>query len=275
MEDTLTGVDAPVLELRRVSKHFGGVRAVDSVSLNVHAGEVLALVGNNGAGKSTVMNMMSGALHPDAGEIVVSGQRTRFRGPRDARALGIESVPQELALAKHLSVTANIYLGREITKWWGPFLVLDKKSMRRRSEEIINGFGIHVPNLAARVFGLSGGQQQGVAIGRALAWGSRLVVLDEPTAALGVHETERVEHTIRSMRNAGVAVVLVSHNLDQVFRVSDRVCVLRRGRLVAERVTSSTDEGELVTLITGLGSGRDEDDHVVTPHELATPGGAG
>jgi simple sugar transport system ATP-binding protein len=246
----------PVLALRHVGKRFGGVQAVVDVSLELRAGEVVALVGNNGAGKSTVARIIAGVHAPDSGEILVGGQRVRFHGPREARELGIEVVPQELALTTHLSVAANIFLGREITRGWGPFRILDKRAMRRRSEELIRSFGIHIPNLAARVYDLSGGQQQGVAIGRALAWGSRLIVLDEPTAALGIQETAQVERTIREMRDAGVAVLLVSHNLDQVFRVADRIYVLRRGHLVDERVTARTDEEELVALITGLGSNR-------------------
>jgi simple sugar transport system ATP-binding protein len=246
--------EAPVLELRRVSKHFGGVHAVVDVSLHVGRGEVVALVGNNGAGKSTIMRMISGIHVPDSGEILITGRRVRFHGPRDARELGIETVPQELALSTHLSVAANIFLGREVTRGWGPFRILDKRTMKRRSQELIRGFGIHIPNLGARVYDLSGGQQQGVAIGRALAWGSRMVVLDEPTAALGIHETARVERTIASMRDSGVSILLVSHNLDQVFRVSDRIYVLRRARLVGERVTAQAREDDIVSLITGLGA---------------------
>jgi ABC-type sugar transport system ATPase subunit len=245
--------EAPALELRNVSKHFGGVHAAVGISLHVRSGEVVALVGNNGAGKSTIMRMISGVHAPDTGEILIAGQRVRFRGPRDARDRGIEAVPQDLALTTHLSVAANIFLGREVTKGWGPLRILDKKTMKRRSRDLIEGFGIHIPNLAARVYDLSGGQQQGIAIGRALAWGSRLIVLDEPTAALGIHETTLVERTIRSMRDSGVSILLVSHNLDQVFRVSDRVYVLRRARLVGERVTARTRADEIVSLITGLG----------------------
>lgn len=244
--------EPPVVELRRVFKHFGGVHAVVDVSLHVGKGEVVALVGNNGAGKSTIMRMISGIHAPDSGEMLVAGHRARFHGPRDARELGIETVPQELALTTHLSVAANIFLGREVTRGWGPLRILDKKAMRRRSQELIRGFGIHIPDLGARVYDLSGGQQQGVAIGRALAWGSRMILLDEPTAALGIEETARVERTVRSMRDEGVTVMLVSHNLDQVFRVADRVYVLRRGRLVGERVIAQTNEDDLVSLITGL-----------------------
>lgn len=250
--DAAATAGTPVLELRHASKHFGGVQAVVDVSLDVRTGEIVALVGNNGAGKSTIMRMISGIHAPDAGEILIRGQRTRFRGPREARELGIEAVPQELALAAHLSVAANIFLGREVTRGFGPVRVLDKKTMKRRSQELIQGFGIHIPNLAARVYDLSGGQQQGVAIGRALAWGSRMILLDEPTAALGIEETARVERTIRSMRDGGVAVLLVSHHLDQVFRLSDRIYVLRRGHLVGEVATAQSNEDDVVSLITGL-----------------------
>jgi simple sugar transport system ATP-binding protein len=242
-----------VVELSHVSKNFGGVHAVVDVSLRVGRGEVVALVGNNGAGKSTIMRMISGIHSPDSGEVLVAGQRVRFHGPRDARELGIETVPQELALTTHLSVAANIFLGREVTRGWGPVRILDKKRMKQRSQELIRGFGIHIPDLGARVYDLSGGQQQGVAIGRALAWGSRMILLDEPTAALGIEETARVERTVKSMRDEGVTVMLVSHNLDQVFRVADRVYVLRRGHLVGERVIAQTNEDDLVSLITGLG----------------------
>ena len=249
--DETTG-KTPVVELRHVSKHFGGVHAVVDVSLNVGKGEVVALVGNNGAGKSTIMRMLSGIHVPDSGDMLVAGNRVRFHGPREAREAGIETVPQELALTTHLSVAANIFLGREVTRGWGPLRILDKRTMRQRSQELIRGFGIHIPDLGARVYDLSGGQQQGVAIGRALAWGSRMILLDEPTAALGIEETAQVERTVRSMRDEGVTVMLVSHNLDQVFRVADRVYVLRRGHLVGERIIAQTSEDDLVALITGL-----------------------
>lgn len=241
----------PALRLERVEKHFGGITAVAGVSLEVWPGEVVALVGNNGAGKSTIMRMIFGQHAPDAGRVVIAGEPVRFHGPRDARESGVEPVPQELALASHLSVAANIYLGREITRGFGPFKILDKRAMRRQSQQLIEGFGIHIPDLAGRVFDMSGGQQQGVAIARALAWGGRLVVLDEPTAALGIHETHQVEQTIGQMRDGGVAVLLVSHDVDQVFRVADRIYVLRRGGLVGERVTARTDTDEIVAMITG------------------------
>jgi ABC-type sugar transport system ATPase subunit len=243
--------DVPVLRLTHVAKHFGGVTAVEEASLEVHQGEVVALVGNNGAGKSTIMRMIFGLHPPDSGQIEIAGEQVRFRGPRDAREWGIEPVPQELALASQLSVAANIFLGREITRGVGPFRMLNKKAMRDQAKQRIGEFGIHIPNFAGRVFDMSGGQQQAVAIGRAMVWGGRLIVLDEPTAALGIHETNQVEDTIRSMRQSRVAVMLVSHDLDQVFRVADRVYVLRRGRLVGQRRVRETNEDEVVGMITG------------------------
>jgi ABC-type sugar transport system ATPase subunit len=228
------------------------------VSLELRASEVVALVGNNGAGKSTVLRIASGVVEPDSGKLYLDGKPIDLHGPRDARALGMETVPQELSLAPHLSVAANMFLGREIVRGWGPFRILNKSLMRRRTAELIGGFGIHIPDFGARVFDLSGGQQQGVAIGRALAWGSRVIVLDEPTAALGIEETARVESTVIRMREAGVASLLVSHNLDQVFRVSNRIYVMRRGRIVGERVTGETTPDEIVALITGVAGGTAE-----------------
>lgn len=243
--------DAHVIELQGVTKHFGGVMALHDISLYADVGEVVALVGNNGAGKSTTMRIISGVHRPDSGRVLVSGEEVHFGGPRDARDSGIEHVPQELALAGHLSVTANIYLGREIVRGWGPFKILNKRAMNHQARQLIGGFDIDIPNMRGRVQDMSGGQQQGVAIGRAMAWGSRLIVLDEPTAALGVRETAKVEEVISGLRSHGVAVVLVSHNLDQVFRVADRIYVLRRGSLVGERTTSKVEPDEVVSLITG------------------------
>jgi ABC-type sugar transport system ATPase subunit len=250
-----SGDDAPVLELRNVGKHFGGVTAISGISMHVATGEVVALVGNNGAGKSTVMRIVCGVHVPDSGEIYVGGQHVRFRSPRDARAHGIEAVPQELALAGYLHVAANIFLGREITRGPGPLAPLNRRKMRARAAELLGGFGVRVPDMHARVKDLSGGQQQGIAISRAMAWGSRLVVLDEPTAALGIHETSQVETVIGGLARQGGTVLLVSHQLDQVFRVADRIYVLRHGRLVGCRRTRDADPDEVVSLITGSRSG--------------------
>lgn len=248
--------DGPLLELRDVTKRFGGVTASAGVSLQVGRGEVVALLGNNGAGKSTVMRMVSGLYQPDAGEVRFAGQPVRFRSPRDAQALGIEAVPQELALAGYMTVAANIFLGRELRHGRGPLAPVNRAKMAARANELVESFGVHIPNMRCQVRDLSGGQRQGVAIGRAVAWGSKLVVLDEPTAALGVAETAQVEATIRKMSASGVSVLLVSHQLDQVFRVADRVYVLWHGQLVGERRVAETTPEEIVGLITGLGDGK-------------------
>ncbi|MGC8628510.1 MAG: ATP-binding cassette domain-containing protein, partial [Acidimicrobiales bacterium] len=227
---------------------------VEDATIRINSGEIVALVGNNGAGKSTIIHMCSGVYEPDEGEVIVAGKLVHMKSARDARDLGIELVPQELALARHLSATANIFLGREITRKIGPLRLLDKAAMRKRGGELIDGFGVHIPSLASRVYDMSGGQQQGVAIARALAWGSAVVLLDEPTAALGIAETERVEQTIRQMRDNGVAILLVSHNLDQVFRLADRIYVLRRGQIVGHLTRDEATEHAVVALITGVPS---------------------
>lgn len=241
----------PVVALRGVSKHFGGVTALDDVTLEVHQGEVVALVGDNGAGKSTIIRCIAGAHPPDKGSIEVEGRPVTIRQPSDAKMMGIEAVHQDLALADHLDVVANMFLGREISRRIGPLRVLDNRAMRDRAGQIISDFGINIPTLRAKVRHLSGGQRQGVAIGRAVGWGTKLVMMDEPTAALGVRETARVQQLIRSLADKGLAVLLVSHNLEQVFAISDRIYVLRRGRLAAERETASTSTEEIVGLITG------------------------
>lgn len=241
-----------LLELKNISKHFGGVAAVSNVSLQIGTAEVVALLGNNGAGKSTVMRIISGLYQPDEGQILLSKQPIRFRNPKDAQTNGIEAVPQELALASYLSVEANIFLGRELRYGRSPLAPLNRRKMAKRSKELIESFGVHIPNMAKSVKDLSGGQQQGVAIGRAVAWGSRLVVLDEPTAALGVKETRQVEDTILKLRSSGVSVLLVSHQLDQVFRVSDRAYVMWHGQIVGQKNIKETNPEEIVSLITGV-----------------------
>lgn len=249
--ETRAGEHPPLMELEGLVKRYGGITALGGVSLTLRAGEVTALVGDNGAGKSTLMKCISGAHEPDEGIVRLDGRVVRFRGPSDARDCGIETVYQDLALAEDLSVAANLFLGREVTRNLGFVRVLDNKKMRIRAAEIFEEFGINVSSVRAHVRSLSGGQRQGVAIGRAIGWGSKLVVMDEPTAALGVRETARVEATIRAVRERGIAVVIVSHNLEQVFKVADWVYVLRRGRVVGEREVSQTDADEVVSMITG------------------------
>jgi D-xylose transport system ATP-binding protein len=243
-------VDEAAVRLQDIRKTFDGVVALDSVSLEVRSGEVVALVGDNGAGKSTLIKVIAGVHQPDSGHVLIDDEPCSFSTPRDSKAKGIEVVYQDLALAEHQEVYMNMFLGREIGRT--PLKLLDKRRMRRETEEILAELNVHIPSSSAIISNLSGGQRQGVAIGRAVHWARRLVLMDEPTAALGVQETARVEDTIKKMRARGLAVLLVSHNLDQVVRLADRVYVLRRGRLVGERAIDRTSGEEIVAMITGL-----------------------
>lgn len=240
------------LEVRNLSKHYGGVYALAEVSLAFRKGEVTAIVGDNGAGKSTLLKAICGALVPDSGQILVEGKEFEFRGPNDARQAGIETVHQDLALANNLSVAQNMFLGREEVSGIWPFKFLRTRSMNKKAFETINGLSVNVPSPQAMVEELSGGQRQAIAIARATTWGNHVVLMDEPTAALGVTETARVERLITTLRERGLCVVIVSHDLGQVFRVSDRIAVMRQGRLVAHSVTAETTGDELLALITGL-----------------------
>jgi len=238
----------PILELRHITKRFGGVLALSEVSIEVGEAEVVAIMGDNGAGKSTLMKVIAGVHVPSSGELLLGGASKHFTNPIQSRAEGIEVVYQDLALANAQSVYMNMFLGRELTKH-GPFL--DKRRMRKQTKAILADLDIHVPSVTLPVVNLSGGQRQGLAIGRATHWARRLVLLDEPTAALGIQETVRVEQSIKRMRDRGLAVLIVSHNLDQVFRLADRIYVLRRGQLAGERLAKDTTGDEVVTLITG------------------------
>jgi simple sugar transport system ATP-binding protein len=242
----------PELELQNVTKRFGGVVALDAASIHVHAAEVVAIVGDNGAGKSTLMKIVAGVYTPTAGRILLDREEVHFSGPAESRAAGIEVVYQDLALATDQSVFMNMFLGRELTR--SPLPLLDKRTMRRETAQILADLNVRIPSATMRVENLSGGQRQGIAIGRATHWARRLVLLDEPTAALGVQETARVEDTILRMRERRLGVLMVSHNLDQVFRLADRVYVLRRGVVVGERVPAQTHVDEVVGLITGSAS---------------------
>jgi simple sugar transport system ATP-binding protein len=240
---------APVVEVRDVTKRYGGVTALGHASLEVRSGETLALVGDNGAGKSTLVKLLTGLIRPDEGEIRIGGAAMRLHSAEEARRLGIETVHQTLALADHQTVFMNMFLGRELV--CGPLRRLDKRRMREQSRQILSELKVSVPSVNVPIGALSGGQRQCVAIGRATHWATRIVLMDEPTAALGVQESGQVEEVIRSLQQRGLTVVLVSHNLDQVFRLARRVCVLRRGSLVAQRLIEETDREEVVALITG------------------------
>jgi ABC-type sugar transport system ATPase subunit len=241
-----------LLRLEELRKEFGSVVALQGVTLDVGGGEIVALVGDNGAGKSTLVNCVAGVHPPTSGQILVEDQPVRFAGPLDARRLGIDVVFQDLALATAQPVYMNMFLGRELVT--GPLRRLDRNAMVTETQALLEELGVRVDDPRQTVRDLSGGQRQGVAIARAAHWARRLVLMDEPTAAMGVTETERVEELIRRLRDTGRAVLLVSHSLDQVFRLADRICVLRRGVQVGIRRTSETSGDEIVAMITGLRS---------------------
>ncbi len=243
------------LRAAKVSKHFGAVLALEAIDVNVRLGEVLALVGDNGAGKSTLVKLLSGAHAPSGGEIMIDDHPVTIESPGKARQLGIATIFQELALVENLSVYENIFLGREMTRPILGLPVLDKKRMRNRVVQLIEELGSHLSSPSVLVSDLSGGQRQAVAIARAIDLETKLVIMDEPTAALAVAETRKVLRLIEQLRDNGRAVLLVSHNLNDVFEVADRIMVLRRGRKVAECERSETDLEEVVSWITGAKPG--------------------
>ncbi|MBX5442731.1 MAG: sugar ABC transporter ATP-binding protein [Solirubrobacteraceae bacterium] len=250
MAELSTAPGTPLVRLAGVGKRFGAVVALRSVDLDVHAGEIVALVGDNGAGKSTLLKIIAGVHPPSHGEILLDGEPVRMATPSDARAHGIEVVYQDLALADNQPVYMNLFLGRELVS--GPLRRLDRARMAAETAELLKELDIRIPSPRVPIRALSGGQRQGVAIARATHWGERLILMDEPTAALGVQETARVEDTILRMKERGKAILIVSHSLDQVFRLADRICVLRRGEQVGVRETAQTDGDEIVAMITGL-----------------------
>jgi D-xylose transport system ATP-binding protein len=252
-----TQTSAPVqatdvlLAVDDVSLAFGSVRALVDVSINLRRGEITALVGDNGAGKSTLVRCICGIHRPDKGTITLEGEAVHFRNPEDAREAGIETVHQNLALVEDLTVWQNLFLNRELVRRLGPVAVLDRRGMQKKAQEMVSTLAVNVPAVRSRVRRLSGGQRQAVAICRAAGFSSKLVIMDEPTAALGVQETARVEELIVRLRDEGHAVLLISHNFAQVMRLSDQVWVMRAGRRVGGRRTSETTGEEIVALITG------------------------
>jgi ABC-type sugar transport system ATPase subunit len=252
------GTVSPILEVRGLSKSFDAVRAARDISFEVYPGEVLGLLGDNGAGKSTVVSCISGSLKPDAGTIIVDGEEADIDSPQRARDLGIETVFQDLALVDSLDVTTNMFLNREILKskparWlrW-----MDRGQMHRESQEILDRLHIRINSVKQPMSQLSGGQRQSVAVGRAVAWGHHIVLLDEPAAALGVEQTALVLELINRLRDEGVGVVLISHNMHDVLSVCDRAVVLRHGLKVAQLETlEGLTTRHLVDLITGVSLG--------------------
>jgi D-xylose transport system ATP-binding protein len=240
-----------LLLVEHVSKWFGAVHAVTDVTLWARSGEITAIVGDNGAGKSTLIKCIAGVHAPTSGQILLGGNPVHFSSPEDARQAGIETVYQTLALVNDLTIWQNLFLNRERVKRVGPFSFLDRGAMRRESANMLSRLEVNIPTINARVRQMSGGQRQAISISRAAGWGSRLVIMDEPTAALGVRETARVEELILRLRDDGIAVLIISHNFDQVMRLSNQVWVMRSGQLVGGRRTNETTGAELVSMITG------------------------
>jgi simple sugar transport system ATP-binding protein len=242
----------PMLQVRELTKRFGGLTAVDRVDLEVYPGEVVGLLGDNGAGKSTLIKMVSGVYRPDGGQIFFQGKELKLGSPMDALELGIETLYQDLALAENLNVYANIFLGRERTK---PFLgfiqVLDHDTMHGESQKVLKRLEIEIPSLKSQIKYLSGGQRQAVAIGRSIYWNAKLLIMDEPTAALGVQEQRKVLDLVRVLASQNIPIIVISHQLYDIFSVTDRLVIMRRGKKVAERRTKETTPDEVVGLIIG------------------------
>jgi ABC-type sugar transport system ATPase subunit len=237
----------------KLTKRFGGLTAVDNASLDVKPGEVIGLVGDNGAGKSTFIKMIAGAYQPDEGELYFEGKKVVFSTPREARDLGIETIYQDLALAENLDVGSNIFLGREVKRRYlgGIIRTLDRKKMREESSIVLDRLDIKIPSLTQQIRNLSGGQRQTVAIARSIYWNARMMIMDEPTAALGVSEQRKVLTLVRTLAGQGVPVIIISHNMQDVFAVADRIVVMRRGKKVGERIATETTPDDIVRLMVG------------------------
>lgn len=246
----------PLLQVENVGKTFGNVVALQGASLSAQRGEITAIIGDNGAGKSTLIKCISGVHPHDRGEIRFDGSTVSFSSPEEARSAGIETVYQNLALVDDLTIWQNLFLNRELKRGIGPIRFLDRRAMAQRSKEMLSRLDIHIPSVEARVRRLSGGQRQAVAISRATGWGSRLIIMDEPTAALGHRESSRVEELILRLRDEGLSILIISHNFDQVLRISDQVWVMRQGRVTGERRTKETTGDELVAMVTGAAEER-------------------
>ena len=244
-------IDPPILQVQSVSKRFGGENALENVSVDLFPGEVLALAGDNGAGKSTLIKIISGVHHPDEGKIWYNGAEVTFENPQKAREQGIETIYQDLALADNLDVGANVFLGREPMKRVFGLPVLDRKKMRTDAADALRVLDIRINRFDLPLRSMSGGQRQAVAIGRAIHWNAKVLIMDEPTAALGVPEQRKVIALIKSLKQSGVGVIFISHNLVDIFAVSDRIVVLRRGQKVGETATQATNSDELVRWMVG------------------------
>jgi len=242
----------PLLEVKNITKRFGGLTAVDNMDMEVFPGEVVGLLGDNGAGKSTLIKVISGVYHADAGTIFFEGKEVRIDNPMDALGIGIETLYQDLALAENLNVYSNIFLGREkLKRFLGLINVLDHDYMLNESKKVLDRLEIEVPSLKNQIRTLSGGQRQAVAISRSIYWNAKFLIMDEPTAALGVAEQKNVLDLVKTLSSQGVPVIIISHQLHDVFSVATRLVIMRRGKKVAERITKDTTTDEIVGLIVG------------------------
>jgi ABC-type sugar transport system ATPase subunit len=245
----------PILRCQGLTKRFGGLTAVNKVSIYINEGEILGLVGDNGAGKSTLIQMISGVYSPDEGEIFINGDKISFPSPMDARNAGIETIYQDLALATNMNSADNIFLGREITRKFVGFIpVLNRKKMQQEAKSILNELDIEIHGLTRPTRELSGGQRQAVAISRSIYWNAKLLIMDEPTAALGVPEQRKVYELVRHLKDRGVPIIIISHNMHDIFSVADRIIVLRRGIKVGDLLRNETNEEEVVSLMVGTDS---------------------
>jgi simple sugar transport system ATP-binding protein len=230
-----TADNIPVVEMRNIKKNFAAVQALRGVDLALHHNEVLGLVGDNAAGKSTLMKVLSGAYIPDEGEILIEGKRVHFTNPMNARRLGIEMVYQDYALANNLDVAANVFMGREVVRLQvGPFGVMDYRHMVQETRSLLNRLKIDIPSVRQKVERLSGGQRQAVAIARATAFDAKVIIMDEPTAALSVAAIDKVLELVRELKAQGSSIIIISHRLEDIYHVSDRMIVLRQGRKVSD-----------------------------------------
>jgi simple sugar transport system ATP-binding protein len=243
----------PILEAKGISKWFGAVRALSNIDFQVYPGEVVALIGDNGAGKSTFINVITGVLPHEEGQIIFEGKPIEIHSPQQARNLGIETVYQDLAISPHLDSIANIFLGREFVKpgLLGKLGFLDQRRMRADTFEQLKRLRVRIPNVDRRMVTLSGGQRQGVAVARSVRWASKVVIMDEPTAALGVAQAGMVLDLIKEVRNSGIPIIFISHNMPHVFEVADRISVLRLGELVAELDPKRNTIDDAVATMTG------------------------
>ena len=238
----------PVVETRVLSRYFKGVVALNEVSVSIAPGEVVGLVGDNGAGKSTLVKILAGDLEPSAGQVLIDGEEVHFRHPRDAKEKQIETIYQDLALCENLDIMENVFLGHE--SYRNPlFRLLDRRRMYRETGQLLDELAIRVPSTRELVMNLSGGQRQATALARVAKAGARLIILDEPTAALGVNETRNLLDLVMRFKEQGKTIIIISHEMRDVFEVTDRIIVLKRGELVADKLTSETDPDEIVRYI--------------------------